>query len=386
MTEPASHRVIPLQDQRPSSLAVPGAALMANTQVRANGLLSDTRGRALRDLRISVTDRCNFRCNYCMPKEIFDQDYAYLPHAALLRFEEITRLASAFVAHGVQKIRLTGGEPLLRKGLEHLIEQLSALRTPSGEALDLTLTTNGSLLKRKAQSLKNAGLSRLTVSLDGLDDVVFRSMNDVDFPVAQVLDGLEAAQAAGFGSIKINMVVKRGTNEHQILPMARHFKGSGLVLRFIEYMDVGATNGWRMNEVMPSREIIELIQSELPLVQLDPSNLGETAERWGYANVLGQHDPAAGEIGVISSVTQAFCGDCNRARLSTEGQLYLCLFAEQGYDLRSLLRGNHSDEDLQSAIAHIWRDRSDRYSELRSSAPADTGAPTRRVEMSYIGG
>lgn len=386
MIERDTHRVIPLMDHRPSGLAVPAAAFKSDTRLTASGQLSDTRGRALRDLRISVTDRCNFRCNYCMPKEIFDKDYAYLKHTDLLTFEEITRMARVFVAHGVQKLRLTGGEPLLRKNLEQLIEQLSTIRTPEGKPLDLTLTTNGSLLARKAQALKDAGLKRVTVSLDGLDDAVFRSMNDVDFPVADVLEGIEAARAVGLGPIKINMVVKRGTNEQEILPMARYFKGSGMVLRFIEYMDVGATNGWRMNEVMPSAEVIQLIQSELPLVQLDPSNPGETAERWGYADALGQHDKAAGEIGVISSVTQAFCGECNRARLSTEGQLYLCLFAAQGYDLRSLIRGSASEVDLASAIGHIWQGRNDNYSEQRSSMPADQGTPVKRVEMSYIGG
>lgn len=386
MTDRDTHRVIPLMDHRPRGLAVPAAAFSSGTRLLAGGLLADTRSRALRDLRISVTDRCNFRCNYCMPKEIFDKDYAYLKHTDLLTFEEITRMARVFVAHGVQKIRLTGGEPLLRKNLEQLIEQLSKLRTPEGLPLDLTLTTNGALLARKAQALKDAGLQRVTVSLDGLDDAVFRSMNDVDFPVADVLEGIEAARAAGLGPIKINMVVKRGTNAQEILPMAQYFKGSGMVLRFIEYMDVGATNGWRMNEVMPSAEVVQLIQSELQLVQLDPTNLGETAERWGYADASGQHDKTAGEIGVISSVTQAFCGDCNRARLSTEGQLYLCLFAGQGYDLRSLIRGNASEENLASAIGHIWQGRSDNYSEQRSSMPADQGAPVKRVEMSYIGG
>ncbi|HSN79409.1 MAG TPA: GTP 3',8-cyclase MoaA [Rhodoferax sp.] len=386
MTDRHTHRVIPLQDLRPDTLRLPTDALDAGLRIQANGLLADTRGRALRDLRISVTDRCNFRCNYCMPKEIFDKDYAYLPHTALLSFEEITRLAHQFIAHGVQKIRLTGGEPLLRKNLEQLIAQLAALRTLDGTPLDITLTTNGSLLARKAQSLKDAGLKRVTVSLDGLDDAVFRSMNDVDFPVADVMEGIEAARAAGLGPIKINMVVKRGTNEQEILPMARHFMGSGMVLRFIEYMDVGATNGWRMNEVMPSAEVVKLIQSELPLVPLEPSNPGETAQRWGYADAQGRHDPALGEIGVISSVTQAFCHSCNRARLSTEGQLYLCLFAEKGYDLRSLLRGNASDADLANAIGHIWQGRSDNYSELRSQFGPDTGAPVKRVEMSYIGG
>ena len=386
MNDRDTHRVIPLMDHRPRGLVVPAAALQPDARLLPNGLLSDTRGRALRDLRISVTDRCNFRCNYCMPKEIFDKDYAYLKHADLLTFEEITRVAGVFLAHGVQKIRLTGGEPLLRKNLEQLVAQLAALRTPEGLPLDLTLTTNGSLLARKAQALKDAGLKRVTVSLDGLDDAVFRRMNDVDFPVSDVLAGIEAARAAGLGPIKINMVVKRGTNEQEILPMARYFKGSGMVLRFIEYMDVGATNGWRMNEVMPSSDVVQLIQSELPLVQLEPSNLGETAERWGYADANGLHDKAAGEIGVISSVTQAFCGDCNRARLSTEGQLYLCLFAAKGYDLRSLIRGQATDEDLASAIGHIWQGRSDNYSEQRSSMPYDDGAPVKRIEMSYIGG
>ena len=377
-----SERVIPLVDERLASLAATVPAQL----VSPTGLLTDARGRPLRDLRISVTDRCNFRCNYCMPKEVFDKDYPYLPHGALLSFEEITRLARLFLAHGVRKIRLTGGEPLLRKNLEDLVAQLAQLRTVDGLAPDLTLTTNGSLLARKAQALKDAGLNRVTVSLDGLDDTIFRRMNDVDFPVADVLAGIEAAHAAGLSHIKVNMVVKRGTNDHEILPMARHFRGTGTTLRFIEYMDVGATNGWRMDEVLPSAELIERLRAELPLVPLDPSSPGETAERWGYADAQGQHDPALGEVGVISSVTQAFCHDCNRARLSTEGKLYLCLFASQGYDLRSLLRGGASDADIASAIAPIWQQRNDRYSELRSSLPADTGQGARRVEMSYIGG
>ncbi len=377
-----SERVIPLVDHRLPRLA---AAVPARA-IPATGLLSDSLGRPLRDLRISVTDRCNFRCSYCMPKEVFDKDYPYLPHSALLTFEEITRIARQFVAHGVRKIRLTGGEPLLRKNIEGLIEQLAVLRTVEGEPLDLTLTTNGSLLARKARALKAAGLQRVTVSLDGLDDAVFRSMNDVDFPVSDVLEGIDAAREAGLGPVKINMVVKRGTNEHEILPMARHFKGTDIVLRFIEYMDVGATNGWRMDEVLPSAQVITMIQAELPLVQLEPSAPGETAARWGYAD-------GGGEIGVISSVTQAFCGDCNRARLSTEGQLYLCLFASQGHDLRSLIRGDPtrgtggvSDEDLASAIGQIWQGRTDRYSQLRGSMAAESGTGKRRVEMSYIGG
>ncbi|MEW6480310.1 MAG: GTP 3',8-cyclase MoaA [Pseudomonadota bacterium] len=370
-----SERVIPLVDQRIAALPVQIPAM----PIPATGLLGDALGRPLRDLRISVTDRCNFRCSYCMPKEVFDKDYPYLPHSALLTFEEITRVARLFIGHGVQKIRLTGGEPLLRKNIEVLIEQLAALRTTEGKPLDLTLTTNGSLLERKARSLKAAGLHRVTVSLDGLDDAVFRRMNDVDFPVADVLRGIDAAREAGLGPIKVNMVVKRGTNDHEILPMARHFKGSGIVLRFIEYMDVGATNGWRMDEVMPSAEVVDLIRQELPLVPLDPAAPGETAERWGYAD-------GSGEIGVISSVTQAFCRDCNRARLSTEGKLYLCLFADKGHDLRPLVRGDVSDEALSGAIASIWQGRSDRYSELRASLPPDASKGGRRIEMSYIGG
>ncbi len=377
-----AERVIPLVDERLGALAARVPA-----QVTApTGLLTDARGRPLRDLRISVTDRCNFRCSYCMPKEVFDKDHAYLPHNALLSFEEITRLARLFLAHGVRKIRLTGGEPLLRKNLEELVAQLAQLRTVDGQPPDLTLTTNGSLLARKARALKDAGLNRVTVSLDGLDDAVFRRMNDVDFPVADVLAGIEAAHAAGLSHIKVNMVVKRGTNDQEILPMARHFRGTGSTLRFIEYMDVGATNGWRMDEVLPSAELIARLRAELPLVQLDPSSPGETAERWGYANAAGQHDAALGEVGVISSVTQAFCHDCNRARLSTEGRLYLCLFATQGHDLRTLLRGGASDEAIASAIAPIWQGRTDRYSELRGSLPADAGQDVRRVEMSYIGG
>ncbi len=377
-----SERVIPLVDQRLASLA----ATVPARRIAATGLLGDTLGRPLRDLRISVTDRCNFRCSYCMPKEVFDKDYPYLPHSSLLTFEEITRTARLFVAHGVKKIRLTGGEPLLRKNIEILIEQLAALRTVDGEPLDITLTTNGSLLARKARALKAAGLQRVTVSLDGLDDTVFRSMNDVDFPVAEVLEGIAAAREAGLGQIKVNMVVKRGTNDHEILPMARHFKGTGVVLRFIEYMDVGATNGWRMDEVLPSADVVKRIHAELPLVQLEPSAPGETAERWGYCDEHGHYAQQEGEIGVISSVTQAFCHDCNRARLSTEGKLYLCLFASQGHDLRALIRGGASDEDIASAIGHIWQGRSDRYSELRSTMAPDASTGARRVEMSYIGG
>ncbi len=373
-------KVIPLADLRYAA-RVPH--IPAQLQL-PTGLLADTLARPLHDLRISVTDRCNFRCSYCMPSEVFNKDYAFLPQTSLLSFEEITRLTKIFVAHGVEKIRLTGGEPLLRKHLEVLIEMLAKLQTPAGKPLDITLTTNASLLAKKAQALKDAGLQRVTVSLDGLDDAVFRQMNDVDFPVADVLKGIEVAHKVGLAPIKVNMVVKRGTNDAQILPMARHFRNSGVVLRFIEYMDVGATNGWRMDEVLPSAQIIERLQAEFPLEAIDPNYLGETAERWRYSD-------GAGEIGVISSVTKAFCGDCNRARLSTEGKLFLCLFANQGHDLRALLRDTqYGDEQISGAIAHIWQGRSDRYSEMRAALPPDSStrdaSGARRVEMSYIGG
>ena len=386
-----SERVIPIITQPLGNLPLP--TLVEGTHALSGDSLKDRLHRPLRDLRISVTDRCNFRCSYCMPKEIFNSDYTYLPHSALLSFEEITRTAKSFIALGVEKIRLTGGEPLLRKNLEVLVEQLAALQTASGKPLDITLTTNGSLLARKAQSLKDAGLKRVTISLDGLDDAVFKSMNDVDFPVSDVLEGIAAAQAAGLGPIKVNMVVKRGTNEQEILPMARYFKGTGIALRFIEYMDVGATNGWRMNEVMPSADVLKMLQSEFSLMPLAPSQIGETAERWGYLNAQGELEPHLGEVGFISSVTQAFCSDCNRARLTTEGQLYLCLFATQGYDLKSLVRESQDPNALTQAIAAIWSQRADRYSELRqaekdaSNASADQANATRRkVEMSYIGG
>jgi GTP 3',8-cyclase len=382
-------RHIPLVDLRNNRTELTGPR--TEPPVKPKGLLLDRLHRPLRDLRISVTDRCNFRCSYCMPKEVFDKDYPYLPHQSLLSFEEITRLARLFLSHGVQKIRLTGGEPLLRKNIEILISQLAQLRTLEGTPPEIALTTNGSLLARKAVDLKAAGLSRVTVSLDGLDDAVFRLMNDVDFPVADVLKGIEAAQQAGLGDkLKVNMVVKRGTNDDQIVPMARHFRGSGVQLRFIEYMDVGSTNGWRMNEVLPSREVIARIQSHFPLIPLEAHAQGETAQRWGYANDRGEFDPTLGEVGVISSVTQAFCGDCNRARLTTEGQLYLCLFANKGHDLRSLLRSGASDVELESAIAHLWQGREDRYSQLRHEAqpsPSNDARPSqRRAEMSYIGG
>jgi len=347
----------------------------ASDLIAPSGQLADTRGRMLHDLRISVTDRCNFRCVYCMPKEVFGKDYPYLPHDALLSFEEIVRLARLFVAHGVEKIRLTGGEPLLRKNIETLVARLAELRTPSGRPLDLTLTTNASLLARKARALADAGLNRVPVSLDALDDTVFRRMNDVDFAVADVLHGIDAAAEAGLGPIKVNMVVKKGLNDDQIEPMAEHFRHSGHTMRFIEYMDVGASNGWKMDEVVPSADILRRLGARWPLETLEPHYTGEVAQRWRYRD-------GGGEVGVISSVTQAFCSSCTRARLSTEGQLYLCLFADQGYDLRTLLRGGASDDQLATAIARIWQARTDNYSERRSADTPRSG----RIEMSYIGG
>lgn len=348
------------------------------------GALSDTLGRPLHDLRISVTDRCNFRCVYCMPKDVFDKNYHFLPQTSLLSFEEITRVARIFVAHGVSKIRLTGGEPLLRKNIEKLIAMLSGLSTHDGRPLDLTLTTNGSLLARKAQSLKNAGLTRVTVSLDALDEQTFRRMNDVDFPVSDVLDGIHAAHQAGLGPIKINMVVKAGMNDHQIVPMARYFKNTPHILRFIEYMDVGASNGWKLDEVIPSAEIVRRItEAGMPLQAIAPNYTGETAARWRHTE-----NGATGEIGLISSVTKTFCHECSRARLSTEGKLYTCLFANHGHDLRALLRdaSNGSDLAIANVVAQIWRARTDRYSEQRSQNTEQNLAAAHKIEMSYIGG
>ena len=335
----------------------------------------DTFRRPLRDLRVSVTDRCNFRCTYCMPKEVFGRDFAFLPPAQLLTFEEITRLARVFTDLGVEKIRLTGGEPLVRRDLETLIAMLAAL--PG--LRDLTLTTNGALLAKKAQALKDAGLDRVTVSLDSLDDAVFQSMNDVAFPVARVLDGIAAAQTAGLGPIKINMVVQRGVNEDSVVPMARYFHkmghGSGCVLRFIEFMDVGATNGWQLGDVVPAAEIVRRISLELPLIPEAPNYPGEVARRFRYAD-------GGGEIGVITSVTQPFCGDCSRARLSAEGRLYTCLFAAGGFDLRALLRGEASDAEIADKVRALWSARTDRYSEKRTEETAQRP----KVEMSHIGG
>jgi cyclic pyranopterin phosphate synthase len=332
--------------------------------------VSDSLGRPIRDLRVSVTDRCNFRCVYCMPKEVFGRDHQFLERDQLLTFEEIARLAGIFKAIGVEKIRLTGGEPLVRRDLERLVEMLAQIPD-----LDLTLTTNGSLLAKKASALKEAGLQRVTVSLDSLDNVVFKSMNDVGFPVERVLEGIEAAAAAGLKPIKVNMVVKRGVNEQSVLPMARFFRAEGHILRFIEYMDVGHSNGWRLSDVVPAAEIVRLIDSEMPLEPMEPNYPGEVANRWRYRD-------GAGEVGVIASVTQPFCRDCTRARLSAEGSLYTCLFATKGHDLRALVRSDASDGQVTERIQSIWRIRDDRYSEIRSANTPDLP----KIEMSYIGG
>jgi len=331
----------------------------------------DTRGRPLRDLRISVTDRCNFRCRYCMPREVFGPDYAFLDRAEILTYEEIVRLAGVFVGLGVEKIRLTGGEPLVRRGLHELIGQLTAI-----EGLrDVTLTTNGSLLRAQAAGLKAAGLSRITVSLDSLDDGVFQRMNDTGVPVATILDGIAAASEAGLHPIKINAVVQRGVNDHTIVDLARHFRGTGQIVRFIEFMDVGSTNGWRMDDVVTASEIVERIGAEFPLEPAEANYRGEVAQRWRYQD-------GGGEIGVIASISQPFCGDCTRARLSAEGELYTCLFAARGRDFRAALRGGATDAELRDAVGAVWRLREDRYSEVRTEETAGL----RKVEMSHIGG
>ena len=331
---------------------------------------TDTLNRPLRDLRISVTDRCNFRCTYCMPKEIFSRDFKFLGRDLLLSFEEIERLVRLSKELGVHKVRITGGEPLLRRDLEHLIASLKAL----GD-LELTMTTNGALLARKAQALKDAGLDRISVSLDSLDDTVFRTMNDVDFPVAKVLEGINVAHEAGLGPVKVNAVVKRGVNDHTVVEMARFFKDTGHIIRFIEYMDVGHTNGWRLDDVVPAADIVTMVNAEMPLEAADPNYPGEVAMRYRYQD-------GTGEIGVIASVTQPFCGDCTRARVSADGALYTCLFATKGFDLRALLRSSATDEDIANTLAGIWGARDDRYSEIRSAETVDLP----KVEMSYIGG
>jgi GTP 3',8-cyclase len=329
----------------------------------------DTLARPMHDLRISVTDRCNFRCVYCMPREVFDAGHEFLPHTAILTFEEIARLARIFAGLGVKKIRLTGGEPLVRKQLHRLVAMLAELD------VEITLTTNGSLLARQAKDLNNAGLDRVTVSLDSLDEATFRAMNDADFPVAKVIEGIETAAAEGLTPVKINMVVKRGVNDGHILQMAERWRGTGHIVRFIEYMDVGSSNGWRMDDVVPSAEVVRRISARWRLEPADPNYTGEVAERWRYVD-------GGGEIGVISSVTQAFCSTCTRMRLSTEGSLYTCLFAQSGHDLKALLRGGAADEQIRDEIAAVWQKRSDRYSEIRT---AET-AKAKKVEMSYIGG
>ncbi|MEW5991984.1 MAG: GTP 3',8-cyclase MoaA [Chloroflexota bacterium] len=335
----------------------------------------DRRGRALRDLRISVTDRCNFRCTYCMPAEVFGRDYAFLPHAEVLTYEEIRRLAAIFVGLGVGKLRITGGEPLVRKALPDLVAMLAELTTPDGDAVDLTLTTNGSALRPLARPLAEAGLRRITVSLDSLDDATFRRMNGVDFPVLRVLDGIAAAREAGLEPVKVNMVVKRGENEASVVPMARWARAEGLVLRFIEYMDVGTANGWRLDDVVAASEIVAAIDAELPLEPVEANYRGEVAGRWRYRD-------GSGEIGVIASVTRPFCGDCTRARLSAEGKLYTCLFSATGTDLRAPLRSGATDADLRERLERAWGARTDRYSELRTEATSHLP----RVEMFALGG
>lgn len=341
----------------------------------ASGQPLDTRHRPLRDLRISLTDKCNFRCTYCMPREIFGTDYEFLPHSSLLSFEEIERVARQAVALGVRKLRLTGGEPLLRRNIEVLVEMLARLRTPEGDPVELTLTTNGTLLGRKARALKDAGLNRVTVSLDALDDQRFTQLSDSGVSVATVLDGIAQAHAVGLAPVKVNMVVRKGLNDDQILPMVEHFKGSGQILRFIEYMDVGTSNGWNLDEVVSGADIVARIHERYPLAPAQAQYRGEVASRWRFAD-------GSGEVGVITSVSQPFCGDCSRMRLSPEGRLFLCLFASQGYDVRAQLRDGATDEQLAAYLHGVWSGRRDRYSEIRGEQTA--GRP--RIEMSYIGG
>jgi cyclic pyranopterin phosphate synthase len=337
--------------------------------------LTDTLGRALRDLRISVTDRCNFRCTYCMPKEIFGRDYEFLPRDQVLTFEEITRLARVFVDLGVEKLRITGGEPLVRRNLPDLVAMLAAIRRPDGGEVDLTLTTNGSALRTLARPLAEAGLRRVTVSLDSLDDAVFGAMNGIDFPVAKVLDGIAAATEAGLAPVKVNMVVRRGINESSVVPMAAWARESGVILRFIEYMDVGHSNGWRLDEVVPAGELVDALRGVWPIEPADPNYRGEVADRWRYLD-------GAGEFGVISSVTQPFCRDCTRARVSAEGKVYTCLFAVDGHDARAVLRSGAADDVLAAFVSGIWARRGDRYSELRSAATSTLP----KVEMFAMGG
>ena len=336
---------------------------------------TDTLDRPIRDLRVSVTDRCNFRCIYCMPREIFGPGYKFVPRNDLLKLEEISRITRLFAGHGVRKVRITGGEPMIRRNLEHLIEML---RDIDG-VTDISMTTNASMLTlKRAESLRAAGLNRINISLDAIDEKTFQRVNDVDFPVAKVLEGIDNAHAAGFDAVKVNAVIRRGYNEHSILPLAQHFHGTGTVLRFIEFMDVGTTNKWNLEEVIPAAELVEIIGKEMPIESLQPNYSGEVAKRWRYSD-------GGGEVGFITSVTQSFCGDCSRARLSAVGKVYTCLFAATGQDLRGMLRAGASDEELSRLIGRIWSQREDRYSELRGQIPV-TAETAPRVEMSHIGG
>lgn len=376
MTSPTDSRTIRIVS-RPA-LPIPQSGPISRAP-RPDGLAgtrwTDRFGRPLTDLRISVTDHCNFRCRYCLPKEKYKENHRFLAMTELLTFDEIERVSRIAVANGIEKIRLTGGEPLLRKGIETLVARLAALRTPAGRPVDLAMTTNASLLVKKAQALRDAGLGRITVSLDAIDEATFQAINDVGYPAARVLEAIEFAQRTGF-RVKVNTVVKRGVNEHEILAICERFRGTGVIPRFIEYMDVGTANGWRMDEVVPSREVVARIAARWPVEPLAPTVPGETAARWRYAD-------GGGEFGVISSVTNAFCRNCSRVRLSMEGRLYLCLFASIGFDIRTMLRGGCTDRELETAFGRIWTNRDERYSELRSMG----AAPDRRkIEMSYIGG
>ena len=350
--------------------------ILMSEQASTSKAVLDRLHRPLRDLRISVTDRCNFRCVYCMPREIFGPGYAFLPRKDLLTLEEIARVAQVFAALGMRKVRITGGEPLIRRNLEHLIEMIDATEGVQ----DISLTTNGSMLTAdRAVSLKQAGLKRLTISLDALDDATFKSINDVDYPASRVLDGIDNARAAGFSDIKVNAVVRRGLNEHAVLDLAKHFRHSGCIVRFIEYMDVGETNGWNLDDVIPAADLVDRIDALYPLEAVSPNYPGEVAKRWRYRD-------GAGEIGFITSVTQSFCGDCSRARLSAVGELYTCLFGTQGHDLRRLLRSGADDAQLLQAVSEIWQGREDRYSELRATATNVPVTGQAKVEMSHIGG
>ena len=364
-------RVIPI---RPEVKTIP---LVGEIRRDATHWL-DKRGRPLRDVRISITDRCNFRCRYCMPKEKFEKNHSFLSHTEVLSFEEIMRLAKIFVANGVEKIRLTGGEPLLRKGVENLIAKLSELKTWEGKPLDVAVTTNGAALSAKSKALAAAGLKRLTVSLDAMDPEIYMKLNDVGFPIEKTLAGIKAAHDAGIPSIKINVVVKRGVNENELLKIVEHFKGTGIIVRFIEYMDVGSSNGWRLDDVIPSKEIVRQINAVYPIEPADPNYPGEVATRWKFKD-------GSGEVGFISSVSEPFCKECSRIRLSVDGKLYKCLFATEGFDIRQMLRGGGTDEEIADAIGRIWSNRDEHYSEIRTQATAKE-RQNKRIEMSYIGG